>query len=1040
MASSTIAISSDSSEASVGSPPTRTILFGTIPTDVPVTIDVPADDLSVVSFVLSSDDLSIIPYVAPADDLPVILFVAPPGSVRRPTILLQPREMTPSVDPTVLTLMGHGISSSLDFSSSSSSGSSSSSYDSSSSSPLDSSSNSLESSDSPSEPQAGPSHQRSISPSNVFAPTSSTRALVPSRADLLPPHKRFRDSYTSDDSSGDDYQPYVPISVGLRVDYVPDMDDSESEEIKAGKGDDIDASGDEVDTSLGIEVDDGMGVGVNTHIDSGTRIDASVGVEADVDVDRDVVIKTDMAEVDVRADTEMDPEDSYEPYSEPDIDPDDQADIDESYKALEINPAVYGLDDERAEMGASDEVEVRVDPRSIPVAAEGVAEPRVAEALENYENRNIGPIAESEEEHESGNEGNGNGGNRNGGVGNGGNNDGGNNENGGNNRNNGNGNWNNNVNGFGAMAVARECTYQDFMKCQPLKLEGTEGVVGLIRWFEKIETVFHISNYLEKYQVKYATCTLLNSALTWWNSYKRNISNDLAAYTQRFIVKNLIVKNLMCTKTILDEEDRDVIGIANNLMDQKLKGYAVRNANADYKRRFDGNQSYNHRQRQPFKRPNVRGQNVARAYVAGGNEKKGYTGTSLYCNKCKLHHNGPCTAPNQRGPVVNQRGPVANQRGGTCYECGSQDHWRNNYPKLKNQNYRNKVNNAGARGRAYDLGGVDSNPDSNVVTGTFLLNSYYASVLFDLGADRSFVSTTFSTLLDVIPSTLYVSYAIELVDERVAETNTILRGYTLGLLGHPFNIDLMPVELGSFDVIVGMDWLDNNHAVIVFDEKIVRIPYGNKVLIVQYDRYDGKKKSRLDIILCAKTMKYMEKGCQVFLAQISTKETEDKPKEKRLEDVAVIRKFSEVFPKDLLGLPPTRQVEFKIDLVLGAAPVARAPYRLAPSEMRELVYSKIDLRSGYQQLRVRDEDILETAFRTRYGHYEFQVMPFGLTNAPAVIMDLMNRVCKPLLDKFVIMFIDDILIYSKNKVEHEGHLKQILELLKKEELYVKFSK
>ncbi|GJX51799.1 putative reverse transcriptase domain-containing protein [Tanacetum coccineum] len=104
------------------------------------------------------------------------------------------------------------------------------------------------------------------------------------------------------------------------------------------------------------------------------------------------------------------------------------------------------------------------------------------------------------------------------------------------------------------------------------------------------------------------------------------------------------------------------------------------------------------------------------------------------------------------------------------------------------------------------------------------------------------------------------------------------------------------------------------------------------------------------------------------------------------------------------------------------------------------VYSKIDLRSGYHQLRVRDEDIPKTAFRTRYGHYEFQVMPFGLTNMPAVFMDLMNRVCRPYLDKFVIVFIDDILIYSKTKEEHDANLRLILELLKKEELYAKFSK
>ncbi|GJY76822.1 putative reverse transcriptase domain-containing protein [Tanacetum coccineum] len=222
----------------------------------------------------------------------------------------------------------------------------------------------------------------------------------------------------------------------------------------------------------------------------------------------------------------------------------------------------------------------------------------------------------------------------------------------------------------------------------------------------------------------------------------------------------------------------------------------------------------------------------------------------------------------------------------------------------------------------------------------------------------------------------------------------------------------------------------------------------------------------------------MLKGCPIFLAHVTTKEVEDKSEKKRLGDVPIVQDFPEVFPEDLPGLPLTRQVEFQIDLVPGTAPVARAPYRLAPYEMKDLseqlkelsdkgfirpssspwgaavlfvnkndrsfrmssVYSKIDLRSGYHQLRVREEDIPKNAFRTRYGHYKFQVMPFGLTNAPAVFMDLMNRVCKPYLDTFVIVFIDDILIYSKNKQEHKEHLKLILELLKKEELYAKFSK
>nr|GFB43865.1 putative reverse transcriptase domain-containing protein [Tanacetum cinerariifolium] len=238
------------------------------------------------------------------------------------------------------------------------------------------------------------------------------------------------------------------------------------------------------------------------------------------------------------------------------------------------------------------------------------------------------------------------------------------------------------------------------------------------------------------------------------------------------------------------------------------------------------------------------------------------------------------------------------------------------------------------------------------------------------------------------------------------------------------------------------------HAVIVYDEKIVRIPFEDETLII---RCNGSNNgNQLNIISCTKTRKYLLKGYPVFLANITTKTIKEKSKEKQLEDVPIVRDFFEVFPKDLPGLPLTRQKDgsFRICIdyrelnkltVKNRYPLLRID-DLFDQLQGSSIYSKIDLRSGYHQLRVRETDIPKTAFRTRYGHYECQVMSFGLTNAPVIFMDLMNRVCKHYLDKFVIVFIDDILIYSKNEQEHEEHLKLILELLKKEKLYAKFSK
>ncbi|GJV22572.1 putative reverse transcriptase domain-containing protein [Tanacetum coccineum] len=263
----------------------------------------------------------------------------------------------------------------------------------------------------------------------------------------------------------------------------------------------------------------------------------------------------------------------------------------------------------------------------------------------------------------------------------------------------------------------------------------------------------------------------------------------------------------------------------------------------------------------------------------------------------------------------------------TCYECGAQGHFKRDCPKLKNNNHGNQGGNSNAPTKVYAVGYVGTNPDSNIITDHY--------------------------------------YDVELADGRIIGLNAIIRGCTLNFLNHPFNIDLMLVELGSLDVIIGMDWLAKHQVVIVYAEKIVRISWGNETLIIRGDGNNQGNETRLNIISYTKTQKYMLKGCPIFLAHVTTKETEDKLEKKRLEDVPIVQNFHEVFPEDL---------------------PARAPYRLASSEMKEL-------SDQLQEL-------------SNKGFIRPSSLPWG----------------------------------ALNKKEHEEHLKAILELLKKEELYAKFSK
>ncbi|GJT28399.1 putative reverse transcriptase domain-containing protein [Tanacetum coccineum] len=374
--------------------------------------------------------------------------------------------------------------------------------------------------------------------------------------------------------------------------------------------------------------------------------------------------------------------------------------------------------------------------------------------------------------------------------------------------------------------VARECTYPDFLKCQPLNFKGTEEVIGLTQWFEKMESVYSISNYTVACQVKFATCTLQRNVLTWWNFHVKTTTpeavhampwrtlkkmmtdkycprgeikklefemwnlkvkgNDVVTYSQHF--QELA---LMCDRMFPEEIDQ-VEKYIGGLPDT-IHGSAERQA--DNKTKSDDT-ARNNQNQQPNKRQNTR-----RAYAAGNGDRRPYGGPKPLCSKW---------------------------------------HFKKDCPKLKNNNNRgNQVRNAKTRAKVYAVGNAGVNSDNNIVTGTFLLNNQYASILFDTDADRSFVSTAFSSRIVITPTALDHDYNVELADGRIVRLNTIIRGCTLNFLNHPFNIDLMPVELGSFDVIIGMDWLAKYHAVIVCAEKIVRVPFGEEILII---RCDGSSK------------------------------------------------------------------------------------------------------------------------------------------------------------------------------------------------------
>ncbi|KAL0551796.1 hypothetical protein IC582_010885 [Cucumis melo] len=454
------------------------------------------------------------------------------------------------------------------------------------------------------------------------------------------------------------------------------------------------------------------------------------------------------------------------------------------------------------------------------------------------------------------------------------------------------------------------------------------------------------------------------------------------------------------------------------------------------------------------------------------------------CTTCGKHHLGRCLFGTR-----------------TCFKCRQEGHTADRCPLRVTGIAQNQGAGAPHQGRVFATNRTEAEKAGTVVTGTLPVLGHYALVLFDSGSSHSFISSAFVSHARLEVEPLHHVLSVSTPSGECMLSKEKVKACQIEISGRVIEVTLIVLDMLDFDVILGMDWLAANHASIDCSRKEVTF---NPPSMASFKFKGGGSKSLPQVISAIRASKLLSQGTWGILASV----VDTREADVSLSSEPVVRDYPDVFPEELPGLPPHREVEFAIKLEPGTVPISRAPYRMAPAELKELkvqlqelldkgfirpsvspwgapvlfvkkkdgsmrlcidyrelnkvtvknryplpriddlfdqlqgatVFSKIDLRSGYHQLRIKNEDVPKTAFRSRYGHYEFIVMSFGLTNAPAVFMDLMNRVFREFLDTFVIVFIDDILIYSKTEAEHEEHLRMVLQTLRDNKLYAKFSK
>ncbi|XP_028779100.1 uncharacterized protein LOC114735570 [Neltuma alba] len=575
--------------------------------------------------------------------------------------------------------------------------------------------------------------------------------------------------------------------------------------------------------------------------------------------------------------------------------------------------------------------------------------------------------------------------------------------------------------------------WRNFNRCDPPTFNGTFNSSKSEAWIDHLETIFTLVLYTSHQRVQVAIIQLVDAA-------KRcppiTEGDRVLCFQQDDMdVDAFIAKFLELIKyTAYGQSEKNSKGIPGPflfLYEEPSSGIGKRSGfnpgSSSKKSRFQNRQS----QRPPLPRGNTSG---SQSSFKGSTASAPSTACSPTCSKCGKHHQGKCW---------------------TCFTCGKVGHISCHCTK-------NKQSAPETRStipcRVFALTQEEADASPNLIRGIISLQGHNIHALFDSGATHSFIAFECAKRLNLHVYDLPFDMNVSTPAGSSVKTSNACLNLVLEFESHKTKIDLICLPLKGLDVIVGMDWLIANSATLDCKAKTVSLP----VYCMPIEVPSGPP-----LLSVVQVDSYIKQGCQAFMVFFSVQAEI----EEEIDEIEIVNEFPEVFPKEVSGLPPEREVEFSIDLPLGTEPISKAPYRMAPAELAELkkqleellekgfirpsvllwgspvlfvkkkdgtlrlcidyrqlnkvtiknkyplpriddlldqlvgsaVFSKIDLRSGYHQLGVKAEDVPKTAFRTRYGHYEFFVMPFGLTNAPAAFMDYMNRIFRPYLDKFVVL-------------------------------------